>query len=91
MQKDNLKNETRTDANNLLWAVLLTEKGYEAGFKDNDLSDLMDLKEHHDKEFIKWYKEHYYAGLDDQLDSDLQWLGKVIKFFIERGYLKNCP
>ena len=75
----------------LLWAVLLEEKDYDAGFKDDDLSDLMDMKNEHDKAFKKWCEEHYYAGHDDEMSNDLQWLGKALRFFVERGYIKNCP
>ena len=71
----------------MLWAVLLIDKDYDAGFKDNYLSDLMNLKDEHEKDFKNWCKEHHYAESDDQMSSDLQWLGKALKFFVERGYM----
>lgn len=79
----------KQENSNTTWADLLINKGYNAGFKDDDLSDLMDLKEEHDRSFILWCKQNYYAGSDDQLDNDLMWIGKAINFFIEREYIKN--
>lgn len=94
MEDENTASKQQTEGmpfEPLLWAVLLQKKDYDAGFKDDDLIDLMDMKHEHDEAFKKWCKEHYYAGHDDEMSNDLQWLGKAIKFFVERGYLKNCP
>ena len=55
--------------------------------KVDDVHDFMLLKEEHDEKFIEWCKTYTYAGPDDQLDSDIQWVGKALKFLVERGYL----
>ena len=78
----------KTEMTNKDWAVNLWLNGYNASFKDGDLSDLLDLKQEHDNSFEK-HCEETTVGTDDQMDADLQWLGKAINFFIERGYIKN--
>lgn len=54
----------------------------------NDLTDFVDLQENHKLLFLEWCDEHKHAGADDQLDWDLDFMGKAFDFFFSRGYIK---
>jgi hypothetical protein len=71
------------------FAKYLIEKTIDIEFKNNDLSDLLDLRFNHIDEFRNWCNENKHAAPDDQLSSDIELLGKTLLFLIELDYLKD--
>jgi len=53
-----------------------------------DLHDFLDMREKHNQNFSNWCVANTYAGADDQLDNDLEFLEKAFQFFNNRGYIK---
>jgi hypothetical protein len=53
----------------------------------NDLQDFIEMQSKHREKFVKWCAENPYAGADDELDNDLEFLEKAFLFFDKRGYI----
>jgi hypothetical protein len=83
---DALEEKLKQNQANIDLANKLIDYGYNAiTLKDGDLYDFCQLQTEHDDLVKNFYRR---IDNDDRLDADCVWLGKALKFLIERGYLK---